>query len=70
MALSSKDKQELLDQLEEALFKGVRSIKFRDKEIVYRTVKEMQDLRSILRKELGLSPKCVRLFASHSKGFC
>ena len=70
MALSLADKAELLAELEENLYKGIRKIKFRDKELTYHSLAEMQSLRSQLRRELGLSPKVLRVAAKFDKGLC
>ena len=70
MALSNKEKQEMLCELEEAIYKGVQTIRFRDKTIEYRSLAEMQNIRDMLRRELGLQATTVRLFAKHSKGTC
>ncbi len=62
--------QEQLTALETAIAKGVRSVKYTDKEIVYRSLEEMLQLRDAMKRDLKQTPQCKRLFATHSKGTC
>jgi len=59
-----------LEKLEDAIAKGVKKVKYQDKEVEYRTLDEMLRLRDVMRKGLGLTKKCSRLFARTSKGLC
>lgn len=60
--------QAQLDALEEAISQGVLVVKYKDREVRYRSLDEMQRLRETIRRELGLSAPSVRLYAKHSKG--
>lgn len=63
--------QEDLEQLEEAIAKGVKRVKYTDKEIEYRSIDEMFKVLKEIKKCLGVAP-CGggRKFANHSKGLC
>jgi len=43
-----------LTELEKALATGTLSVKYQDKEVVYRSVRDMQEIRQLMRQELGL----------------
>lgn len=60
--------QKQLDALEDSISKGVLRVKYDDKEIWYRTMKEMFQLREHLRKCLGKSAKGGRILVQTSKG--
>jgi thiamine monophosphate synthase len=60
--------QEQLTALEAALAEGTRTVKYRDREITYRTVDEMLKLRDLIRRDLGLVKKTARLKGEFSKG--
>ena len=60
--------QSQLTALEDAIAKGVREVKYRDKVIVYRSLKEMFTLRNEMKKSLGLTCKDGRKLISTSKG--
>ncbi len=63
--------QTQLDALEDAIAKGVTLVKYKDKEVRYRTLKDMLELRNKMRECLGLSEKGGgRLKVSTSKGLC
>jgi hypothetical protein len=57
-----------LDKLEEAIASGARRVKFADKEVEYRDLTEMMQVRDLMRQKLGKSTKGQRILASHSKG--
>lgn len=59
---------EALAILEAAIARGVRKVKYTDKEVTYHSLSEMMSLRNLMRRELGLSGKTTRLYAKHSKG--
>ena len=54
--------------LEDAIASGARKVKYSDKEIEYRSLKEMTATRSMMRKKLGLSGKTERIQPVFSKG--
>jgi len=60
--------QDDLDALERALVKGVRVVKYTDKEITYRSLTDMIALRDLLRRELGCTGQTTRIFAKHCRG--
>jgi len=58
-----------LENLEAAIAQGVTRVKYTDKEVEYRSINEMVQIRNMMRKELGILPKGPnRKFASISKG--
>lgn len=61
---------EQLEALEDAIAKGVRRVEYRDKQIEYRSLKEMMQLRSQMRKCLGLDKCHGKVFIKTSKGVC
>lgn len=61
---------EQLKALENAMAKGVLRVDYTDKSIIYRSLKEMSQLREIMRRDLGLNVKSTRLLATHKKGIC
>ena len=61
---------EQLKALEDAIAKGILTVKYQDKLITYRSLNEMLKIRNEMRKCLGLIPKGGRLYSSHSKGIC
>ncbi len=71
--------QERLDSLEAAIAEGALKVKYSDKEIEYRSLKDMMKIRDIMRRELGLG-KCttgrkglfggVRIEAEYDKDLC
>jgi hypothetical protein len=57
-----------LDALDQAIAKGVKSVKYTDKEIVYRTLSEMLQLRDFIKNCLtNTSRQRLRTYASTSK---
>jgi len=46
--------QEELQKLEAAIAQGARVVKYADKEVEYRSLKEMLQIRDEIKKELGL----------------
>ena len=59
-----------LETLEKAIAKGVKSVKYTDKEITYRSIDEMLKARDFLRGLLGLDtpPRGSRRLAQTNKG--
>lgn len=58
---------ENLEALNEAIATGTRRVRYSDKEVEYRTLREMLDLRDLMRRELGLIPPTVRIHPNHKK---
>jgi hypothetical protein len=59
---------EQLTALEDAIAQGTLIVRYADKQVQYRSLTEMLQLRDMMRQELGLSQPTKRLFAKHSKG--
>jgi hypothetical protein len=58
-----------LRTLEQAIAQGAVRVKYVDKEIEYRSLKEMMIIRDNIRRALGMAqPDSGRKFASFSKG--
>lgn len=57
-----------LTNLEAAIKEGALKVKYRDKEIEYRSLDEMLKLRDIMRAELGITTRTARRFTNFSKG--
>ena len=70
MAIKTAFTEANLLALEDAIVKGVRRVKYTDKEVEYRSLDEMLQLRNLMRKELGFGPKTIRCPAKFSKGLC
>ena len=54
--------QTQLDELERAIAQGARVVKYEDKEITFRSIEDMRDLRREMRRELGIDASDGRLF--------
>lgn len=64
MAWSQTD----LDALETALAKGVRRVRYSDKEVEYQSIDDMIKVRELMRQQLSQSARPQRIYASFSKG--
>ena len=61
--------QENLEKLENSIAQGVKTVKYTDKEVTYRTLEDMLKIRDIMRKELGIIEcRGNRKLAQTSKG--
>lgn len=60
--------QPQLDELEKAIAQGVLRVRYTDKEVIYRSLEEMQRIRLMMRKELGLPQAPTHVVAKFSKG--
>jgi hypothetical protein len=61
--------QTQLDALDEAISQGALKVKYSDKEVEYRSLNDMMQLRDIMRRDLGLNTAgSLRILAKHSKG--
>ena len=49
--------QAQLDALEAAIAEGVEEVKYQDKTVKYRSIKQMMALRDVMRADLGLISK-------------
>lgn len=80
MALSNQTAftAENLYALEQAIVDGVKSVKYTDKEVEYRSLDEMIKIRNLMRKELCINTSKTakglfggrRINAIHNKGLC
>lgn len=60
---------EQLDALEAAIAQGALQVKYSDKEVTYRSLSEMQQIRRQIRAALGLTSSASgRRFAEFDKG--
>lgn len=50
MAFTQSD----LDELEKAIASGSLKVKYQDKEVMYRSLTEMREVRQMIKEELGL----------------
>lgn len=62
-----------LRDIEAAIAKGVKSVKYTDKEVTYRSVSEMLQVRDLMRQCLGIGTNAdgtrgTRRVACHGKG--
>lgn len=55
---SSQFTFERLEALEAAIAEGVKRVKYTDKEVEYRSIAEMLQVRDIMRRQLGLKKQC------------
>lgn len=60
--------QEQLDTLEAAIASGTLTVKYGDKQITYQSLEHMMNLRSIMRKELGLTSQAPRVTYGQYEG--
>lgn len=67
MALTTEEKQQLLDALIKSIYEGVLKVEYGDKKVEYRSLNEMVRLRDMLQAELGQG-KARRTYGSVSKG--
>ncbi len=68
--MSTSYTQEDLDAIEDAIAKGARRVKYTDKEIEYRSLKEMMEIRDFIKRCLSGSTSGARRVAAFSKGLC
>ena len=60
---------EQLNKLEEAIAQGAREVWYGDKRIQYNSLKEMKEIRDLMKAELGLSNnKTTKVVAVFNKG--
>lgn len=58
-----------LDEIEKNIATGALTVKFSDKEVTYRSLAEMMQVRDLIREKLGLAKKTgQRFFANFDKG--
>lgn len=62
--------QTQLDALEAAIAQGTTKVKYSDKEVTYRSLDEMMQIRDKIREDLGItSGRNKRIFSEHSRGY-
>ena len=60
---------EQLVALEKAIAQGALRVRYSDKEVQYRSLSEMMQLRDTMKQDLGVSKQSARrLYAKHDKG--
>lgn len=52
-----------------AIAQGVQSVQYGDKNITYRSLAEMKQVKADMEKELGVKSPTRKRYISHSKGF-
>jgi hypothetical protein len=58
-----------LAAIEKAIASGATRVKYSDKEVEYRSMKEMMQARDLIRKELGITDgRFGRILSEHNKG--
>ena len=57
-----------LEALETAIAQGARSVQYKDRKVEYHSLKEMQDLRNQMRRDLGITQNSQTIFPRFSKG--
>lgn len=61
--------QSQLDALDEAIASGTLKVKYSDKEVEYRSLREMMQLRDFMARKLGqTSAAAARIYPTVSKG--
>ncbi len=59
-----------LAAIEEAIANGTKRVKYTDKEVEYRDLKELLQARDLIRQELGITEgRHKRLFSEFSRGY-
>ena len=62
---------EQYNTLTEAIASGSLSVKYADKEVTYRSLKEMKEILGMMRTDVfPSSTQSRRKYAEHSKGLC
>lgn len=64
----AKFTQEQLDAIESAIAEGALIVKYRDREVTYRSLNEMLKIRDMMLKDLGQVAKTDRRLSEFSKG--
>ena len=59
-----------LRNIEQAIATGALVVKYTDREVRYRSLNEMKEVRDMIRKALGIGKKSGRVFAEFNKGTC
>lgn len=65
--LSLDEKKALLKEIKKSLYEGALKVKFKDREIEYRTVAEMKQIISTIEGEIGEKPRGKRVVATFSR---
>lgn len=60
--------QAQLDALEVALAQGALKVEYGDKSVTYRSLSEMNQIRNIMRRELGIATTTTRKYFETGKG--
>jgi hypothetical protein len=65
--MTLEEKKEMLQELQRAYYSGASRIKFKDREIEYKSQSEMKKVISDLKIEIGEKSKGKRVVATFSK---
>ena len=57
-----------LKAIEEAIAQGVREVEYNDRTVKYMSLKEMQQVRELIKRSLGLNKRGGRILCASSKG--
>lgn len=57
-----------LTAIETAIAQGVRRVEYNDREVEYRSLKEMKEIRELIKRDLGLNKRGGRLLCEAKKG--
>ena len=60
--------QAQIDALSEAIAQGAKKVKYGDKEVEYRSLKEMQEILQVMKEDLGLITFKKRVVADFKTG--
>lgn len=60
--------QSQLDALETAIAQGTLRVRFADREVIYRSLDEMKQIRDMMKRELYPTSKNTKAFAVFKKG--
>ena len=57
-----------LDAIEKAIASGVMTVRYSNKEVIYRSMDDLMKARSVIMKALGKANATQRIFTNFSKG--
>ena len=57
-----------LKRIEDAIAQGVLRVEYNDRTVVYRSLNELKQARTLIRRSLGLEKRGGRLLCDSSKG--
>lgn len=57
-----------LDAIETAIAQGVKRVEYNDREVEYRSIKEMKEIRELIKRSLGQHKRGGRILCEAKKG--